>query len=321
MLNTLARDVSSTLWLHEDNPTGHYRLDLSSPTHFGAAERLMLANAWQVQCARAENYCDTSQKGNYCFWRNETYNDVAFTCGPDWILPDRGVLELDYASNLLPPALAQGMEDTRAQAVADAFAQSGIQDMRKVRALKFLSTRFWITASQMRSWLILLPTWEAREELLVVLWKRVVDYTNVVDRSLFYNPKFFREGDRAHLFHRLGHLNLLNPLKIEDIVKYRLQLGPQEILWEQRRVVFAIALISSREHSAPDATFDDKVSKKEFVIPATWEKGVPTDLVGYLQVSYRSDHGRPEQSGHRKEICQQFVGWPLVIDGEESRKR
>jgi Ran GTPase-activating protein (RanGAP) involved in mRNA processing and transport len=89
------------------NPTGHYRIELHNPSSRITLLKLLAIN--QEESNYSKNISkrnDTSQKGNWCNFRNELFNtrdnevsiDAAFIAD----LPKKGVLEFDYVSTLRP---------------------------------------------------------------------------------------------------------------------------------------------------------------------------------------------------------------------------
>lgn len=57
------------------NPTGHYRLELSSPVDYAVAERLAILDNWESSVRRAEGKPDVSQVGNFSHARNVQFSN------------------------------------------------------------------------------------------------------------------------------------------------------------------------------------------------------------------------------------------------------
>lgn len=141
------------------NPSDRYRLDLQDPPSRMLAEQLLLLSAWEAENAKALERPDISQCGNYQCFRNERLDATPFLYGPDWDLPERGVLELDYAQMRRPPKTAKVLENR----VFDDFLER-IQAERPgkkkkdwlpldavVTAVRRASFGFFLTAAQARA--------------------------------------------------------------------------------------------------------------------------------------------------------------------------
>ncbi|CAM9407196.1 unnamed protein product [Choristocarpus tenellus] len=88
------------------NPTGFYSLDLSDKRHRTAAKSIsMVNNTEYLACAYgAAGRQDTSQRGNWNNFRNETFMGKPLSRGLDgpWFIkmPDKGRLRFDYVSTM-----------------------------------------------------------------------------------------------------------------------------------------------------------------------------------------------------------------------------
>ncbi|CAM9445420.1 unnamed protein product, partial [Phaeothamnion confervicola] len=107
-------------------PTGFYSLDLASKADRTAAKRLAVVNNDEVEAARRVSLAaaaggdgaavaDTSQKGNWQNFRNETLDGQPLRLEGNWFarLPRCGRLRFDYVSTTVPPPYARAMSHRR----------------------------------------------------------------------------------------------------------------------------------------------------------------------------------------------------------------
>jgi len=92
------------MWMfNPENPTGHYLLDLTIKANRQCALRMQEFSNVERGERKARGMYDLSQKGNQENWRNERYQKRSFTANESFLVPDSGVLELDYVSSRRPP--------------------------------------------------------------------------------------------------------------------------------------------------------------------------------------------------------------------------
>ncbi|CEP03740.1 Leucine-rich repeat-containing protein [Plasmodiophora brassicae] len=77
------------------NPTGHYRLNLSSAVDRHIAQVLVDVSGWHALQSR-NGAPGLSQSCNGHLWRNETLDGAPFVFAPPMRLPPRGILDLDF---------------------------------------------------------------------------------------------------------------------------------------------------------------------------------------------------------------------------------
>jgi hypothetical protein len=104
--------VGELFFFSPSNPTGHYKLELANPHQRIIAKKLIELSSEEKLFRKERGLIDTSQKGDFDNWRNETLN------GKPWDydendemaskLPTFGTLEFDYVST----AVAHRMVET-----------------------------------------------------------------------------------------------------------------------------------------------------------------------------------------------------------------
>lgn len=195
-LSQVSRRINVGIFFEEGNPTGSYNMDLSDPADYVVAENVLLVNAWESEVARCAGRADVSQTGNGEMLRNEAYNEVPFTYGREWVLPNTGWLRFDYSSTRRPPPDATGMNE-----VAEMIRQmktKAIHSTSKLRALRTVSVHIFITTQQCRHLLMCFPGSSdsssafdenaARQEAFCILHTRVVDRERMLGPELMYAP-------------------------------------------------------------------------------------------------------------------------------------
>merc|ERR1719162_2372490 len=91
----------SFLGFNAENPTGHYKLDLSNPGDHSVASDILLLDRWEANTHQKKKQADMSQRGNGSHIRNERYEGKSLfehASLAEFQLPESGFLELDYAS-------------------------------------------------------------------------------------------------------------------------------------------------------------------------------------------------------------------------------
>jgi hypothetical protein len=169
------------------NPTGHYRLDLANCCEFGVAERLLLLDRWEGAVDRQLNRTDTSSRANHSHFRNECYQGnplyLRVASVADWNLPEDGIFEFDYISNLRPSASAEVLSDFLWEATLMKLHFSVCNQQSKILVLRTISHNFWINSMHMRQLIGFFRLAELRAEVFVTYFLRITD---------MYNAKFFR---------------------------------------------------------------------------------------------------------------------------------
>ena len=99
------------------NSTGYYSLDLSVPNDRLAAKLIAQVANHERQLSRDKSggRRDTSQHGNWCNFRNESFNGEKMQLEPHWFtsLPMIGRLRFDYISTERPAKIAQAISNVR----------------------------------------------------------------------------------------------------------------------------------------------------------------------------------------------------------------
>ncbi|CAE8600044.1 unnamed protein product [Polarella glacialis] len=100
------------LTFNVENPTGHYRLELSLHSDYAVAEQLLLINRWEADVEQRLQRQDTSELGNRSHLRNVTLGSLPITDIWELVLPDREVLKCDYVTGKRPHPEMKHLNDT-----------------------------------------------------------------------------------------------------------------------------------------------------------------------------------------------------------------
>ena len=85
----------------QGNPTGHYKLQLGNPQHRMLVNKLVAISYEETLFRKEHDMIDTSQKGDWENWRNETLNGAPYDFDEKVASEgglDYGILEFDYVS-------------------------------------------------------------------------------------------------------------------------------------------------------------------------------------------------------------------------------
>ena len=98
----LEMKVGELFFFSPSNPTGHYKLELANPHQRIIAKKLIELSSEEKFFRKERGLIDTSQKGDFDNWRNETLNGKPWDYDEDdemaSKLPMFGALEFDYVS-------------------------------------------------------------------------------------------------------------------------------------------------------------------------------------------------------------------------------
>eukprot|EP00603_Paraphysomonas_imperforata_P008260 CAMPEP_0114432380 /NCGR_PEP_ID=MMETSP0103-20121206/11125_1 /TAXON_ID=37642 ORGANISM="Paraphysomonas imperforata, Strain PA2" /NCGR_SAMPLE_ID=MMETSP0103 /ASSEMBLY_ACC=CAM_ASM_000201 /LENGTH=1408 /DNA_ID=CAMNT_0001602053 /DNA_START=145 /DNA_END=4371 /DNA_ORIENTATION=- len=199
------------------NPTGHWRLDLSNRVQRSVMMQLIALNIVESKASKKARRGDTSQKGNWCNFRNEKINSSSIEIGMEFSksLPWSGVLEFDYVSTTRPPP---GVEEISDEDFSDFIVKLDLTTRRrcdvsrsavKLLELQLAVTNYYFKASRVINILDCFSEDDMTQaRVVIVLFCRIVDLYNL--ELVFRHLTAFATQD---LFQRLGVLNCINPLK------------------------------------------------------------------------------------------------------------
>jgi predicted nucleic acid-binding protein len=76
---TVRHILGELYYFNEENPTGHYRLNLERKYDCSLADKILELNNEERVLRLRRNYADTSQRGNLMNFRNESLNGTPFS--------------------------------------------------------------------------------------------------------------------------------------------------------------------------------------------------------------------------------------------------
>ncbi|DAZ96323.1 TPA: hypothetical protein N0F65_008447 [Lagenidium giganteum] len=207
------------------NPTGHWVLDLADRKQRKIALCFAMINAQEAAIA-AELHpkrTDSSQYGKGFNWRNVSYNRKAIRLNYEFFnqLPNRGVLEFDYVSNVRHEDIPQPLEltdDTLETVIRSVGAEvcSVYIPSHKRKDLKYQLVLFhvaianrYVTCTQVHRIMQYFPKNHdsSRFKVILSVHRLIIDLENlgdVLERLV--------AADRRKVYTTLGYLATLNPL-------------------------------------------------------------------------------------------------------------
>lgn len=301
------------------NPTGFYALDLGNPIEHIMAEQLVLINQWEVECSKSLKRPDVSQKGNYQSFRNERYLQKPFVYASDWLLPNQGLLEFDYASSRRPPRSVRLVSFRTWTTLTDKLMESDLPSILKVLCLKRYSFAFYCSCNQVKDLMVALSNSPqgfpkaAEQALFTTLFFRIKDYTDAPSEffSKVAGRAYFSEKDLHYFDERIGRIHLINCTEIQNI-KMVFDLS----VFEDRmvcRVMMMIGFHESGKTIGPTTfaasffgpTYNDMHA---MMFPSRWAlHGLP--MHGILSAVYIGGDG-PDMN-FRKDVARRFCGWDV----------
>lgn len=307
-----------------ENPTGHYRLDLSNAADHTVAERLAILDAWEISTKVKLGRADTSEKGNHSQVRNATYaeQDLDAKVISEWLLPEFGVLNLDYASSKRPAAGVAALDDVAWRNILGLLAKAGSQSKDtplraevlvvegRLQALRQVSHLIYITSMQLRKLLGLFASDTVRAECFVLFFNRVADMHNEkLFRARFEHPK-----ELHSLRVRLGHASTFPFIQPEQ-ASFTFDLAKND-----QRLVANILVQVARKEKFPSNLRNPKLVQKDGAVdemalgvPASWEALAKVPQEGVFSVSYEC---APEDRAFpaRRQLFETYGCWPAELE-------
>eukprot|EP00929_Paragymnodinium_shiwhaense_P057512 TRINITY_DN28799_c0_g1_i1.p1 TRINITY_DN28799_c0_g1~~TRINITY_DN28799_c0_g1_i1.p1 ORF type:complete len:1500 (+),score=349.89 TRINITY_DN28799_c0_g1_i1:97-4596(+) len=306
-----------------ENPTGHYKLDLSNACDFATAETLVMLDLWEIMVDKKLERFDTSQRHNRSHFRNETYQGMAFPAMKvpvvsEWTMPEHGPFEFDYVSGRRPRAGTNKkpaellLETQTFQDILLTLYDSDMHPEDQIACLNNISHHFYITAMQMRTLLGNFPTEEQRADVFINFFLRIVDIWN----AKLFGVRFEKQTEIENLQHRLGYATFFPFIQPENY-QFRLNFA----VWDQRiclSILIKLALTEKQGNVRQPVYVrgDGTVDPMPTGIPRTWEfiDKLPPD--GTFTCKYVcSPDDRKFQV--RRKVCEDLSFFPCNVEEEE----
>lgn len=312
--------------LNVENPTGRYRLDLSNAADYAVAERLAILDQWEIVAKVQLGRADTSQKGNNSQVRNVRFGlrELAAEVMSEWIMPEKGILELDYASAKRPPPEARTLDDVPWNTLLAAMSKSGSTSSdtpervgqlvieSRLQALRQVSHLMYVTSMQVRQLLGSFSSEVVRAECFVTLFNRIADMHN----EKLFRVRFESQDELARLRDRLGHASYFPYVQPEQ-TRFSFDFSQ----YDQQMAANALVQIAAREKMGNlrhysyvhlDGTVDPLVAG----VPRAWENRAKMPKEGTFHVGYEC---APEDRKFqlRKELLETCGCWTLSVQEDE----
>lgn len=334
------QSASRLMYFNVQNPTGHYRLDLSNPAEYSVAESLVLLDSWETAIKRGRGKVDVSQKGNWSQVRNPIFCDHALKAPiiTEWLLPEAGKLELDYSSSRRPPRGASildtesfqrmlialqdqnfykkgiASDSTQSDGSGHAAGQASQAKLPRddMQALRMVAHLVYFTALQTRALLECFLEESDREDCVVTLFNRIADLHNEKVFSVR-----FGDGEQVNrLRKRLGTLVFFPWIQPEQ-ANFALQLEN----FDDRTALLLIIKLATKERltniQRPRWIKGDGIEDPlTFGLPRSWEifTNIPTE--GTVYINYKC---APEDRNFkaRKANLETYGNWPCDVTQNE----
>eukprot|EP00439_Symbiodinium_sp_Y106_P064222 s1923_g10.t1 len=317
------------MFFNIQNPTGHYRLDLSHPAEHSIAEALVLLDSWESAIRIRHRHVDTSQFGDWSQVRNITFRGSPLQ-GPltEWLLPEAGKLELDYSSSARPPEGAQVLDDKSFRIMLIALQDQNFQkkgspsgagpDQAKLprddmQALRMVAHQIYITALQTRALLECFMDPCDREDCLITFFNRIADMHN----EKVFSVRFEGDDEQVNrLRTRLGSL-VFFPWVQPEQARFVFQLDR----FDERTALCALINLAKKERltniQKPRwVRGDGSVDPLVMGLPRSWETFSQIPEHGTVSMSYKC---APEDRNFkvRKSFLQTYSNWPCDVSMEQ----
>eukprot|EP00753_Platysulcus_tardus_P002729 PLAT11849.1.p1 GENE.PLAT11849.1~~PLAT11849.1.p1 ORF type:complete len:1311 (-),score=449.39 PLAT11849.1:73-3516(-) len=254
------------------NPSGRYRLFLENTFDRMIAVRLQQIGG-EERSARRKVRVDTSQNGNYENWRNVTLDGEPLRYTSSYTLPAHGCLELDYVCTTRPPPGAEPATEAELGVLLENCRTAGSNATRVLRVQTM--THYLLVSQACRLWELF--EGETRVDAFVILYARLLDLPNLMDAAIV----LLTEEERMQLVHRLGWLNVWNPMHSDGY--YELDLAMRDD-WRLASLLVKLAVKEPGEN-----WLDETYKGMPFELPLTWVTEVPRK--GIVTLTYTTRVG------------------------------
>ncbi|OLQ09654.1 Tonsoku-like protein [Symbiodinium microadriaticum] len=317
------------MFFNIQNPTGHYRLDLSHPAEHSIAEALVVLDSWESAIRIRHRHVDTSQFGDWSQVRNITFRGSPLQ-GPltEWLLPEAGKLELDYSSSARPPEGAQVLDDKSFRIMLIALQDQNFQkkgspsgagpDQAKLprddmQALRMVAHQIYITALQTRALTECFMDPCDREDCLITFFNRIADMHN----EKVFSVRFEGDDEQVNrLRTRLGSL-VFFPWVQPEQARFVFQLDR----FDERTALCALINLAKKERMTNIqkprwVRGDGSVDPLVMGLPRSWETISQIPEHGTVSMSYKC---APEDRNFkvRKSFLQTYGNWPCDVNMEQ----
>ncbi|KAH9133066.1 hypothetical protein LEN26_007191 [Aphanomyces euteiches] len=274
------------LFFDSNLPNGHYSLDLTTAMDQRLASVLFRISGDDKLRNKQTEAPNTSQKGNWECFRNESLNGEPYNFARSVGLPDRGTFVFDFVATSRPikgttpldpdkfDTLCHDVTRTNHTPMGRAVSTLDMPD-RRVNSQHDYETRraelkrafgfglVGITAKQLA---LLAECFRdvdhGRVDCVVLLLNRVID----LDELFVLLRSSWTAKELHELVHRVGWLNIWNPAHAE--MEYTLNLA----VWEEHQMALILALLGDME---PGENWVDETYNNIFgwELPLSWVQG------------------------------------------------
>jgi len=302
----LLRKHRNFMTFNVQNPTGRYHLDLDNCGDYDVAQQLMLLDLWEKSIAMNMKLPDTSQRGNWSRVRNECFQDapiIVYSLA-EWILPESGLLQLDYASGKTPPPRSVVLSDSAFSKLMMGLQQTEVDAHSQLESLREVSHHCFVSCLQARELLGIYSSEAIRSDLFVMLFSRVTDIHN----EKLIRVRFDRRDAIHEIRNRLGFLNYFPFIQPEqtwfelDLAKADQQIALNMIMKLLGKESYDNLKPFSYTHE------DGKVDPLPLGMPRVWEYMDKMPSEGIVRGMYNC---APEDRSYklRKELLEHHTAW------------
>jgi len=298
--------TQNLLGFNLDNPTGHYKLDLSNSTDSTVAERLLLLDRWEAALDRKHARKDTSSRGNGSHIRNEVFQGrglhMSFASVAEWKMAEHGEFEFDYISNQRPSRKAEVLSDELWESILiEVYHAQGTPE-DKIAALRSISHNFLLRSTHMRAMIGYFKEEQQRADVFINFYLRLVDMHN----AKLFRVRFEKKEEVARLQHRLGYASFF-PFFQPENARFELNLA----IYDQRlcaSMFVALAIKEKFPHNLHEYGYkraDGTEDPMPLGVPRSWGDFNAIPKEGIFRALYMS---APEDRniGFRKEIAKTY---------------
>lgn len=313
---SLYDELRNLLFFNIQNPTWHYKFNLSHHADYEVASRLFLVDRWEIEIEKRLKLEDISQMGDRSHIRNVTYRGRSISQPlATWVLPQRDIIEFDYSSGKRPPKGVSVVDHRRIFQPLMITLRKGkgtFESSVQINVLRQISHLIYLSASQIRQLLGHFRDESQRAEVLTLFFFRIGDIHN----EKLFRVRFDSGLELNKLRNRLGHLAFFPFLQPEG-TKFVLDFANHDERIAGHCLVSIVA--EENAHNLCRTSLvrpDGSDTILEYKACKSWENLQSVPKLGTFKAYYTC---APEERSFqtRQRLCSKYGRWEMNISEDD----
>lgn len=307
--------VGKWISFNVNNPTGKYRLNMTSSIDRRILMRILEVNKYEKKLRQQWKLMDVSQHGERAQavegnFRNVKLNHLPVVMDASWQFPRLGILEFDFVMTKRPYTICTALNDTAFEKLLKEFKQLDVSAEMKLIGLRSISTLYYFTCSQAQRVMEHFGTFERdpqtgslfRAEVFIILFSRIVDEWNFGESLALLDLV-----TKTQVLDRIGYLNCFHPMQNNETYEHLLL-----DVFDQRQLVLAMIKLATSGEAELTNVFVNNDTPVEIDEWKTWTTDDKLPPQGSISFSMRATQvfqsvAQLPSNSHRKKLLQTLL--------------